>query len=627
MTIRLLCDYDRYPANAIVSLDAGTEAGLIAAKRALSDTTGGVAFVPVSGPVQSRVGAFTVRTGRAETIRLLEDQALTVSGVTGTVGSVSRVDAAGAVVGTPWAVGAGTLPPIGSASGGLKLVIACTAGSIDAMVGDAVLAIPAPKADAGNTLGILGDSIAHNNYIQSTITAISRSGGVVTVTLSGAAATGPGLPVQVVGVPEDMRGNQIVTGVSGSTFTYANAGPDVASGALGAYPRVANMAKFCDVGIIVCGNAIAKAKFDIIAVSASTGRLTTEALARIQEIIDAAPAWCWVMIGTNDAVVGEATAPMAQAQSNISQIWAKLRAAGIKVLAATIPPQGSPAWNAGTAARVLQLNQWIRANAGLAGVRLVDVYAVMVDPMNANKGQAKAGYMITGDGLHPAPRGAYYAGKEFARVTADIPFIDRRTMSNGDNYGTNAVSKNLLDSAPWAATGGTLAGTATGAVGAQWTHQGNGTVVTAVTPTARADGFGYDHVITAKPQAANDIFILYTSGINIVARLPALPFTLQMFVEVSASGMAAANFSNINTYMPTTIGGVANRNIEAFAATGSSLAEAIDEDWTGVLSTPRVTFGALAPTSLAVYNQPTNVGGSSANTATFKFGRNTLMVS
>lgn len=50
MTIRLLTAYPPYPANAIVTLDAGTEAGLVAAKLAETNTTGGVPYVAPVAP-------------------------------------------------------------------------------------------------------------------------------------------------------------------------------------------------------------------------------------------------------------------------------------------------------------------------------------------------------------------------------------------------------------------------------------------------------------------------------------------------------------------------------------------------------------------------------------------------
>nr|WP_315401794.1 GDSL-type esterase/lipase family protein [uncultured Duganella sp.] len=52
MTVRLLAAYGIYPANAIVTLDAGTETGLIAAKLASANLTGGVAYTAPSAPNQ-----------------------------------------------------------------------------------------------------------------------------------------------------------------------------------------------------------------------------------------------------------------------------------------------------------------------------------------------------------------------------------------------------------------------------------------------------------------------------------------------------------------------------------------------------------------------------------------------
>ncbi|NRR28886.1 hypothetical protein HSX11_01690 [Oxalobacteraceae bacterium] len=70
MTIRLLCAYDKYPANAIVSLDAGTEAGLIAAKTASASLTGGVTYYPppTSKPLTAASGRFLNNVARQRTV-------------------------------------------------------------------------------------------------------------------------------------------------------------------------------------------------------------------------------------------------------------------------------------------------------------------------------------------------------------------------------------------------------------------------------------------------------------------------------------------------------------------------------------------------------------------------------
>lgn len=54
MTVKLLAKHGIYPANTIVTLDAGTEAGLIAAKLATTDQTGGVAYVAPPAPPNQR---------------------------------------------------------------------------------------------------------------------------------------------------------------------------------------------------------------------------------------------------------------------------------------------------------------------------------------------------------------------------------------------------------------------------------------------------------------------------------------------------------------------------------------------------------------------------------------------
>lgn len=52
MTIRLLTAYDKFPINAIIALDAATEAGLIGAKMASADTAGGVPYIAPTAPNQ-----------------------------------------------------------------------------------------------------------------------------------------------------------------------------------------------------------------------------------------------------------------------------------------------------------------------------------------------------------------------------------------------------------------------------------------------------------------------------------------------------------------------------------------------------------------------------------------------
>jgi hypothetical protein len=81
MTIRLLAAYDIYPQNAIVTLAAGTESGLIAAGQATATLTGGGAYVaPAVPPVINNARVKT--SGGVSTI--IDDAGNTVSSGGGT---------------------------------------------------------------------------------------------------------------------------------------------------------------------------------------------------------------------------------------------------------------------------------------------------------------------------------------------------------------------------------------------------------------------------------------------------------------------------------------------------------------------------------------------------------------
>ncbi|WUR15698.1 SGNH/GDSL hydrolase family protein [[Empedobacter] haloabium] len=54
MTIKLLCARGNQPAGAIVTLDAATEAGLVTAKMATTDLTGGVPYIPPAAALAPR---------------------------------------------------------------------------------------------------------------------------------------------------------------------------------------------------------------------------------------------------------------------------------------------------------------------------------------------------------------------------------------------------------------------------------------------------------------------------------------------------------------------------------------------------------------------------------------------
>lgn len=82
MTIRLLCPYGKYPVNAIVTLDGGTEVGLIATKQASLDLTGGVPYAPQPLPNQQSA-VMAVRDGTGNLLGMVDNVGAVAGGAGG----------------------------------------------------------------------------------------------------------------------------------------------------------------------------------------------------------------------------------------------------------------------------------------------------------------------------------------------------------------------------------------------------------------------------------------------------------------------------------------------------------------------------------------------------------------
>ncbi|MGV7210496.1 SGNH/GDSL hydrolase family protein [Oxalobacteraceae bacterium A2-2] len=98
----------------------------------------------------------TALPGAPRLITIPEGQALTITGAAGASGTAALQGSS-----QTWAIGAGTLPQIGPYSGTRQVLITCSAGSIDATVGDAVLAV---QDNGDRTAFVVGDSLANFSY-------------------------------------------------------------------------------------------------------------------------------------------------------------------------------------------------------------------------------------------------------------------------------------------------------------------------------------------------------------------------------------------------------------------------------------------------------------------------------
>lgn len=467
-------------------------------------------------------------------------------------------------------------------------------------------------AKMANTIALLGDSITHANYDIRTVVSAIRASDVLTIETSGTHGLYAGARAQVVNVGSDMDGEYTVLSVpTTTTYTVSNPGVD-STAALSGYPRSANMQRFMDNGWFVWGNILASQKFELVGINAATGRLTSEMLANVEELTALNPAYVAVFGGTNDVSTGVA---VAATQSTLLQIYAKIINSGATVIAFTVPPLSGASLNATNAKATLELNNWIRDHAANNhNFVLVDAYAAIIDPMNATKGSAATGTLS--DGIHPSALGAFKIGSAFHAALQYIAHgKDSRTMSNADNYGYNVANPNILDSAPWVNTGGSVSAPVTGSSASGWAGEGSGTLAAAASPQARSDGFGYNLQMVMTAAANNDRAHFRSVGAAFHSRMTQTD-SYRLDASASVVGLAGSNYSKLYAYLVGTVDGASNTYLSAtLYPSGTTLPTT---DWSGVLRTPysRVT-GAITAGNVYL-EQGFSAAGSQLTTT---FGR------
>ncbi|PYY49022.1 hypothetical protein DEJ03_00320 [Curtobacterium sp. MCLR17_043] len=182
-----------------------------------------------------------------------------------------------------------------------------------------------------------------------------------------------------------------------------------------------------------------------------SGDTTAKMLARVKkDVIDYNPAVCVVLGGTNDSAT---PVPVDDFAANITKIVTYLRTAGIVPVLCTIPTINS------TAQRpvIVNYNTWLRRYCAVQGIRMLDFYALTVDPATGNLLQSTMGNT---DGTHPGNIGNALLGKYTADTLAPLvgaattPLASDNTdtlnlVPDGLNYGS--VTNGLA--APWGVFG------------------------------------------------------------------------------------------------------------------------------------------------------------------------------
>lgn len=429
-----------------------------------------------------------------------------------------------------------------------------------------------------------GDSNTLKNFETVNIVSASRTDGIVTVILINAPFyLYPGAPVYVVGVPDDMAGNQIIlTANDGAkTYTYANAGPNTGNVTLTGTASVANLSRQMDDGLFTWINAMSNYKFDVVGISAQIGRTSDDVAAHVGEVTSIPAEYFVHMDGTNDLMGGRTAASII---ANNLITYNAAQASGKKVIALSVLPLGSGganggAWTAARTAVALEVNAWRREYCRVTpGFQYLDVWSVAVDPVNANKGQALVGMIMANDGLHTTQRLGRAVGKLAATELAAIPRREFRVTSNAENYDTSPANTNIVTNGFWTTSGGTPSTLGAGLTGQVVT--GTPTVTWSMVP--RDDGVGFDAKADITFNAINDLIRLKNTDNTIpLARIPA-GSTVQIDVSVKVSGNAGGKIRNLAFYLGSQVSGQ-TMFIAAMAASASSGAECVQDDWEGVL--------------------------------------------
>lgn len=196
---------------------------------------------------------------------------------------------------------------------------------------------------------------------------------------------------------------------------------------------------------------------------------------------------CVVLCGTNDFnVTAQATI-----KTQAAAVWTALRNLNIKPVHVIDLPRMVASWTSTHMKLRDEFNQWLRDYAGINGVALIDPFAQIADPANAN-GDPLSGYYQS-DGIHPAPLTGYQVGLALKRYFDSVPLpYFSRPSSRGDLYdAANNVRGNLLVDAGLFAggTGGTSNGTgASGTVATGWQNRViSGTMTAVGSIVARTD--------------------------------------------------------------------------------------------------------------------------------------------
>ena len=403
-------------------------------------------------------------------------------------------------------------------------------------------------------------------------------------------------------------------------------------------------------GYMTWANALlGRRRLDVVANLGVGGDTTAMMLARVSAAAAVQASWAVVLGGIND-LAGNLLAP-GVVTTNLQAIYEALRTSGKRVVAITVLPvtAAHPLYSRGLAARVQQVNRWIKSYcATTPGMVLVDGCAAVTDPASSDSAPVSGYYADT---THIGTLGAYYVGKALADGIRDlIAPVDEGPSGVGDSYlaaqrtltsltgdGVTATATlaahNLLPgdkitiegatpagyNGSWVVetvqTTGTLSfacstasgaasgtikvsnsdqlldnplfGTPSGGLASSWTKTENNTASTTTT-SARTDGAGNWQQLAITASAAGDVYL--QGGDHITRVFAGDTVVMEVEVEVDAGHTA---LEGVQAAINMIVGGVTITPTAFNRLAGSAMPSVA---WSGLLRTEPFTIPAGAVT-------------------------------
>lgn len=449
----------------------------------------------------------------------------------------------------------------------------------------------APALASAARVMLLGDSWEARGNGTGVITAASRSNNVVTCTW-----TGHGLATGMIVTTGNFADstfagiNVTMTRIDANNISYVAPGPDgsttnldgLSNGSTKKPMTGLSRATMADYGYISKLKSVSKGVIDVVHNGGMPGQTAADGLQRFYSEATKIAGLRGVILhfGQNDFANAGRSAD--QTLADIAAICLQARLLGLWVAVLGVGPWISGGTNT-SRLEALRFNRLARAYAASTpNVDFVDIGADLVDPLNATINYPKANMILAGsDNFHPAPKGcSLIAKRTWARISYKFGPLPIYVQSQHDNYNANNLSRQIMDNAPWTATGGTVNAPATGTAPAGYSVSANnqsGTGTFSCSSAARADGLGYDLTFSAQAGGGSD-----TMTINYQSNVSATRFSpgdkLRVIFELTLAG---TNGANLKGYLAGLYfqGGTVNPSINIISPTATSAADfgAVDE--------------------------------------------------